>query len=373
MRALLRRPLVHFLVLGAVALAARPWAAEVAARAAGGRERIVIGAERREALRVQLAGVAGREVAETQEREEIERLVDEEILYREALARGVDRDNTIVRERVVESMRALTGSKIVDEEALFQQGVALGIDRSDLVIRRHLAATMRLLVTAPARMEPVRDTDLAALLERDSARMRLPARTSLTHVFVSSRRGAQQAQAAAERMLERLRGGEAAARDSGPMRGRRNTADERMVERDGGGKDAATDADAGDPFMLGSGMRERTDVDLDATFGAGFAAAVAAAPVGTWIGPVRSAYGLHLVRVDARIASEVPSLSAVRESLTARLQHERSQERLRAWLRRKRDHYAVVIEEPRREESTRLAALPVQRLDVPAAAAIVGD
>jgi parvulin-like peptidyl-prolyl isomerase len=52
--------------------------------------------------------------------------------------------------------------------------------------------------------------------------------------------------------------------------------------------------------------------DVERVFGAAFARAVAAAPVGEWSGPVRSPYGAHLVFVRARTDRRVPALAAVR-------------------------------------------------------------
>lgn len=47
-------------------------------------------------------------------------------------------------------------------------------------------------------------------------------------------------------------------------------------------------------------------------FGSDFAAALFAQPVGRWVGPIRSGYGVHLVRLDAVMPGRVPDLVEIR-------------------------------------------------------------
>jgi hypothetical protein len=102
---LLREPLVHFLAIGAALFAG--WAAfgddvDVASR------RIVVG----EAQIVQLATGFERTWLRPPTREELESLirefVREEVLYREAVALGLDRDDTIVRRRLRQKMEFIS-------------------------------------------------------------------------------------------------------------------------------------------------------------------------------------------------------------------------------------------------------------------------
>ena len=50
-------------------------------------------------------------------------------------------------------------------------------------------------------------------------------------------------------------------------------------------------------------------------FGSEFAAGVGELPVGEWSGPIRSAFGLHLVIVDERMEPRDPEVDAVRRQL----------------------------------------------------------
>src|SRR2546427_337241 len=73
--------------------------------------------------------------------------IDDEILYREALVRGLDRGDRSIRYRLAEKMRFLADGKDGDgdEERFYQDALALHLDREDLFIRRMLAMKMQLL------------------------------------------------------------------------------------------------------------------------------------------------------------------------------------------------------------------------------------
>ena len=61
------------------------------------------------------------------------------------------------------------------------------------------------------------------------------------------------------------------------------------------------------------------------TFGEMIAASVAEAPVGKWTGPVRSSYGVHLLRVERRTPGRVSAFEETRNEV------------LRDWLEEQRE------------------------------------
>lgn len=106
MRKLLREPLGHFLVLGAVVFATFHFVADRGEMQDG---KIVVTTGRIE----QLATGFSRTWHRPPSREELDRLVEDyirdEVLYREALAMGLDKDDTIVRRRLRQKLEFLTG------------------------------------------------------------------------------------------------------------------------------------------------------------------------------------------------------------------------------------------------------------------------
>ena len=67
--------------------------------------------------------------------------------------------------------------------------------------------------------------------------------------------------------------------------------------------------------MLDAKFHAIADSEVAKLFGAAFSDRLAALPVGTWQGPLKSGYGLHLVFVQQRTDGQIPALSEVREAV----------------------------------------------------------
>ena len=314
MRALLRAPLLHFLVVGAALLGLHEWW-EPEGRDAQ-RPRIVMGCADIARLRQAWSADHGAAPTSIEEARLVRDAVDEEILYREAVRRGFDRYDDAARERLVR-LAGFVGEESGDRDALELEARGLGLERSDLVLRRHLIEMMRLATGWLGPSDMPSEADLKAYLARHAAQFAPPQRIRLTHVYLS----------AAVR-------GERLARDAAALLA--------TLRRTGVAPD---DAPAlGEPFIRGA----RIDVaraDLERFFGAGFGEAVEAAPVGEWTGPVASAYGLHLVWVHARETGPAPALDAVRGRVLHGWLRERSDVRARATMEALRARYDVEIEQ----------------------------
>jgi len=95
-----REPLAHFALAGGVLFAVD------AARAGWlNRERITVAASTVQDLVHRREQVLGRALSEVERREVLRRTVDDEILVREAYARGLDRQDGAIRQRLLEVMR----------------------------------------------------------------------------------------------------------------------------------------------------------------------------------------------------------------------------------------------------------------------------
>ena len=80
-------------------------------------------------------------------------------------------------------------------------------------------------------------------------------------------------------------------------------------------------------------------------FGAEFADALKAMPVGAWQGPLRSGFGVHLVRLSARDEGRVATLDEVRARSRARLRADaRAAEANAAHYKQLRARYTVRID-----------------------------
>jgi hypothetical protein len=171
---LLREPLLHFLLLGAGLFLLFDLAGGPRERAP---EQVVIGASDVSRLAEGFARTWQRPPTSEELAGLVHDQVDEEILYREALALGLERDDTIVRRRLRQKM-----------EFLFDAEAPLA-EPSDEEIDRHRLAHRR--------------------------RFEEPPRVSFRHVYVSVDRRGDTARSDAERLLARLRGSDEGWEQSG--------------------------------------------------------------------------------------------------------------------------------------------------------------
>ncbi|MEZ4331200.1 MAG: peptidyl-prolyl cis-trans isomerase [Myxococcota bacterium] len=341
---ILRTPLLHFLAIGTLLAGGRAWlgsdprapaarnenetdaragpgtATALAGHAATRRPVVVLDAERIGELAAELERRSGRPPARTELAPLVGDAFDEEILFREAMARGLDANDAAIEARLVEKMLFLDDAATVDDAPnLLARARALELEREDLVVRRLLVEKLERLATMLAPDERPDDRALEDAYQTRRERLRAPDRLDLSHVFVSRDRHGDRTEAEAQALL-------------------------RALERDG--LAGASDARRGDPFPFGAVLARRSVDELDRLFGAGFGARVGTLEPGRWSGPIPSAYGLHLVRVDGREPGTVPPFETVRPRLRLELEAERRAAKREALLASLRTRYELAVEWP---------------------------
>ena len=98
-----------------------------------------------------------------------------------------------------DELRALVDQKVT-EEILFREAVALGLDRDDEIIKRRLAQKMDFLVADLATMNEPSDAELREWFSKNADRFVLPAHMNFRHLYFSPDKrgdGARDAAAAA--------------------------------------------------------------------------------------------------------------------------------------------------------------------------------
>jgi len=306
----LRWPALHFAVLGTALFALQQRVPTPAAAPAG---EVVIPATRISARERRFARDAGREPTADERAALVEEEVDEEILYREALARALDQDDRSIRGHLAEKMRFLdqgASEDAADNPALARRAIALGLDRSDAFVRRVLVEKMRLLAQRASEGDAPDDAALAAFMAEHAERWRLPARATVQHVFL---------------------------REGDPAR-----ADALLAELRAGRVDFAS---AGDPFHMGHVVPGAARPTLVNLFGETIADHALTAPLGEWAGPLRSPWGVHLVRVAGRTDGALPAVGQVRSQLVLAWREERRQIREREALAQLRRQWRVRVED----------------------------
>ena len=308
--AILRSPLLRFLLAGALLFGLREIAGDGGSVAPGGGE-----SER--------AGDGGRPNTPPS---------DEALLLEEALARGLDVGDEAIETWLVEKMLFLDeAASPANRSALVAEARALGLDRDDVIVERILVEKLIRLETEPLADERPGDADLARAYAARRASLTREERRTLVHRFFS----------------RDLRGA-AAEQDAVRAGARLRDASTRLEAQDP--SEGAQQDDLGDPFPLGPRFASRTEAELARELGADFARAVFAQGVGRWSPPLASAYGFHLVRVEAIAADDAPSFEAVRERLRLELEEAIRVRKREALLRALRTRYEVARARAHAEE-----------------------
>lgn len=204
------------------------------------------------------------------------------------------------------------------ETILYREAIAMGLDKDDIIIRRRMAQKLTFMFEDLLQPKPPTDEQLQAYFEENIDAYSLPARITMTQVFIDPDKHGDQTleyAAAMKTMLERSDDPEAAGRA------------------------------AADSFMLQAYHPERVETELARDFGSEFARSVFELEPGKWHGPVLSGYGTHLVYVSHRIETQPQAFTDVEAMVLQNWQDERRKELNEQFVANLLDRYEVVIEE----------------------------
>lgn len=320
----LRWPPLHFAVGGALLFVVGTTLGPDEARDVDQAQVILVEDARVAALRARHETRTGLPADAATERFLVDRFVEEEILYREALRRGLATDNPAVVGRLREKLAFLGedhgGS--LDDESVLRQATELGLADEDAVLRNMFVRNMRLLLGREGEREPSGE-EIDSFYRRHTDEFRRPARVSWRHVFLDRDEHGGDLVEHASTLLARLR--------SSPQ----------LQENP---------AQFGDPFTAGNEFHGKTPRHVAARFGEAFADAVLALPAGAWSEPIGSPFGLHLVFVDERVDEHVAPLEDVRDRVVLAWQRETRRQQVERSVAELRTRYVVIFQRESREE-----------------------
>lgn len=176
----------------------------------------------------------------------------------------------------------------VRQEVLYRTGLAMGLDRDDEVFRRRIQQKIEMMTEDLATQVQPAEVELQAFLETHLDVYRVPEQRGFSHIYFNRDARGDEAFVAATELLAELQASPAA-----PVRA----------------------AELGDRFMLAHEFEPLPRQRVGREFGEAFATALFGLAPGSWQGPVASAYGLHLVRVDEVTPGREPELAEVRDEV----------------------------------------------------------
>jgi hypothetical protein len=210
-------------------------------------------------------------------------------------------------------------SLIVDfirQEIAYRESQAMQLDRDDIVIRRRLRQKLEMLAEDVASLASPTEEEAKAYFAEHGEDFRQAALVSMQQIYFKNDENTDTAQQDASNVLERLR------------------RDETSVDTLG----------TGDPSLLPRELDNVSESELDSLFGTGFAGALRDVDEGVWVGPIASAFGLHLVKVDKRVESRLPDFEEVSDYVTRELLVMRRRQAINALYAKLSENYAISIE-----------------------------
>ncbi len=305
---LLRKPWLHFLVLGTALFYAQGVFFPPPLPTVGPLQETQL-----EGLRRQWFATTGRMPTEAQLSAMIRAELDREILFREALELELYRVDPIVQQRLVRNMRFLKLDRGRDDAELFREALRMELHLGDEVVKRRLVQVMEQILLSRQPPAAVTAAELAAAFEAQREEFMEPPRYTLQHVFLARDRESE-----AGELLARLR------------------------------EAATAPADAlqfSSPFLPGYRFVSQSPAQLARQFGAAFMQNLEQAnpSPGAWVGPVQSTYGIHLVWVEQIEPARAQSLAEASSRLRRELDHERRRQALDRAIAQVREDYEVVL------------------------------
>jgi hypothetical protein len=183
----------------------------------------------------------------------------------------------------IEQMRNLLEAKI-REEVLYREALAMGLDKDDIIVKRRMLQKMDFLAEDLSDLrEPSRE-ELQAWFKNNAQRFAYPPRISFRHLYFSfDKHGANTAEAAAA-ALKQIAGKPADSSDAAAL---------------------------ADPFMFRDYYADRSPDQVGSEFGGKFERSVFELKPGSWLGPLESGFGWHLVFVESLAPGRVPEFAEV--------------------------------------------------------------
>lgn len=210
----------------------------------------------------------------------------------------------------------------IRDEVLTREAQRLGLDRDDTVIRRRLRQKIEIITEEAAASVQPTDAQLQNYLNLHPENFRGESRTAFTQIFLDPSKRGDRIYADAKVLLDRLR------------------ADERRPTSTNWQK-------LGDQlFMLKQEYPLSGEREIATIFGADFASSLLDLKTGEWSGPVRSGYGLHLVRVSASEAAGPVALADIRPVVEREWRNAQRKAGAEAQYQQLRAGYKIVVKRP---------------------------
>ena len=194
-------------------------------------------------------------------------------------------------------------NQLIEEEILYREALKLNLDKDDIIIKRRLAQKIGFL-KQEEKSNPPTEIELREYFDSRESEYFMEARYTFTHLYFSKdKEGSNRAQAAIDILAN---------------------------------KNEAPDSD---PFLIGKNFINKTAKD----FGLGFSQNLITAEINIWLGPFKSIYGSHLVKVSRVTQAQSPNYEEVKREVLMDYLLDQKQEGMKSFINELKKNYEVQI------------------------------
>lgn len=218
------------------------------------------------------------------------------------------------RQPTDEDLKALLFAH-VEEQALMREAERIGLGEDDTIIRRRLAQKMRFIIEDVEAPALPAEAELKSWFEANMDKFVSAETRSFSHVYLSPEEHGDNLNAATQNILSKL-------------------------------ENENEDWNAlGDPFMLKRGFKSLNALELTRLFGPTFSKGLFELEGNKWQGPIESAFGLHLIRIDNIADKITPSFEDVRDDVETAWQEDARRSANQAALKELIQKYKVDVQD----------------------------
>ena len=216
-----------------------------------------------------------------------------------------------------EEFNGLT-DQYINEEILYREALAMGLDSDDPVVRRRLAQKVKFISNDIITIDTPTDAQLQSYLDTHASRYQLAGKITFQHIYFNPAKHNADMETEATDLLARL------------------------LEVNNG-----IDMESvGDGFLHGTAFSNMKEFEVNRLLGKKFTKELFSQPVGKWIGPLASSYGLHLIYIESKSEAKTASLKMARESVLEDWTSDERKKANDAFIANLRKEYEVVISKP---------------------------
>ncbi len=228
----------------------------------------------------------------------------------EQLARSYER--TFLRRPTPDELQRLINDEIRSELA-FREAERLGLDKDDTIVKRRMRQKIEFLAHELSAVESISDTELAGYYEAKKDQYQREIELDFTQLFIDPVRHSEGAEKRIDNVFQAI-------------------------------SEGADPASLGDPLLLPFSQKMAPVSKIESTFGKQFVRSLLASENAVWFGPVESAFGLHLIRINARRDPRIPELVEISDQVKNDLLAQRRSQALDNLYRRLRANYTITVE-----------------------------